>query len=168
MGSLTGIDASKWYDFFYRGQGDDDATADLEMLRGCFGALPLGSNLVNLQEPCLTCDLTMPGLCFPARRRNSEESEFCHACRIDEGIFYRVARSQLVPDDDLRNLNIGEAALTAMGVHPYPYIKAPLNTRLNTVCPFLLNKKACPHSKCPLRAVHAVHVSTQFFILVQS
>ena len=70
--TLTSGSADEWYDFVNRDQGDDD-DADLQLLNA-YNTVPLvvGSNALNMQEKCFTCDLVMPGLCYPKARRNTD------------------------------------------------------------------------------------------------
>ena len=114
-----------------------------------------GPNALALQEPCFGCENIMPGLCYPIARRNTGESERCHACLIDVGIFWRVSHSQL-SSSSINNATIADAALLmAFSIPPdtYLYIKAPMNVNLNTVCPFRLSReKKCKHEYCNLRA----------------
>ena len=65
---MTGVDTNQWYEFCSR---EADETADLELLRQHTNdRLVRGSNAATLQEPCISCEGIMPGICFYKVRRN--------------------------------------------------------------------------------------------------
>lgn len=84
----------------------------------------------------------MPGLYFLKTRRGTGENEEYHAYKMEETLFARVKADTsqisdltIYPNPD--TLALQDHALVAMDLSPgiFPYVKPPLNTAINTVCP---------------------------------
>ena len=120
----TRAKADDWYRFVVRDEGDD-FTADKMLLDTYAGkTLVPGPNALNRRDIlCGYCFGNYPGICYLRKLRNSDRLQ-CFACRVDQGVFSRVPAGQLnypVGNPNKNNLNLGDIALTAMGVSPDTY-----------------------------------------------
>ena len=121
-------------------------------------SLVKGSNAAALQK-CFSCELRMPGLCFPKARRNTDEEEQCHGCRVDNIVRHQSGEVSWEVSFVLNNHTfntIGDFGMEIFGVtaDTYHYIKAPLDTKFNAVYPYSLINKKCKQDqmwKCSLR-----------------
>ena len=159
---MTGSDADKWYAFVNR-ESDENIEEDRELYNK-FNKKPLvkGSNAERFQE-CAMCGLSLPGLCYPIRRRNSEDA-ICHACEHDSTLFSfwpgNCIGSIFTENGQLTDARMQGCALLVLKIatpNVYPYVKAPLNTRFNAICPLSLKHKQCKHpdgKECTLLKAH--------------
>ena len=62
---------------------------------------------------------------------------------------------------------MSDLSLAALQIPPntYPYVKEPLNTKLNTVCPYAIKRMKCNNGNCSLRVAYVSHQSFIFAIL---
>ena len=150
----TSSNADGWYEFVTRGAGD--VVADRRLLDNFNGSrLVDGSRALTVQEECRICDQELPGLCYPKARQNTGRNELCHACQVNEAIFYWIANCQLSNYSNQERMirTIKDMALAAAGIPldlAYP-LQAPMNTTLNSICPYSMNKRACKSVDCSLR-----------------
>ena len=154
----TSSDGDEWYRFVTRDDGDDVA-ADRRLLEEYNGSrLENTSRALAVQEECRVCEQELPGLCYPKRAQNTGRNEFFHACQVNDAIHHWIGNRQLrsYSDQELMIKTIKDVALAAAGIPldlAYP-LHAPMNTALNSVCPYSINKQACKFIDCSLRIAH--------------
>ena len=119
-----------------------------------------GSNAASLQPECIACHMVMPGLCYPKAKRNTDESEQCHGCRVVRIIYEQTAMvwgyaMGYLDNQDFHTMEHYPMWVYKIAPDTYPYIRAPLATKFNNVCPNSLNNQMCKLDKrgtnCTLR-----------------
>ena len=152
--------ADDWYRFMYRDYPADNdwVQEDWDLMHILNkGRLVKGSNAAAAMT-CFQCQLLMPGLCFPKVRRNTDQEECCHGCRVDEIIREQsceVSReaSSVLNSYTFNTIEDFPMQIFDVAADTFPYVKAPFNTKYNTVCPHSLIAKTCK-GKCSLRKAY--------------
>ena len=155
----VGSNADDWYESVnrpYLREGRDD-----DRLLNAFNRRPLvrGSNAAALQE-CSSCELEMPGICYPKARRGREAVEMCHGCRVSEIVLDQTIGGIVgsMPMVEIFTFECIEYNI-AFDSDFWPYVQVPLDTKCNTVCPYLLNNRKCPlGEQCSLRTAYVASV----------
>lgn len=85
----------------------------------------------------------MPGLCYPKARRNTEDNEQCHGYRLDIDIIAASGRLDNVGYKSLEEFPLRVLKVEGMKETVFPFVKAPMATKYNSLCPFSLLRMKC-------------------------
>lgn len=160
---MTNGSPDDWYRFVTRPSGDYDGTDRALYTTFNGGPLVIGWNAQQMHE-CAGCSMHLPGLCFPRSRRHGPDEIVCYGCRYHEALSTRhsinfmtqyLSEKQSLLDVALAELGMSAENQTTVEDQTHQVVKALLNTKFNSICPFPLKHKQCPlREKCSLRRAH--------------